>query len=103
MPLEEIDVSILKYRKEKRLSQADFAKIIGVKQATISNWESKKAAPTGENLTRVQEQLRNLESFHSRANDSENEVVLLKKLLAAKDEIIGYLKERINRTKESRQ
>lgn len=36
---------IKEYRQKKKLSQSDIAKIIGVKQNTISQWESETRIP----------------------------------------------------------
>ncbi|WP_299534831.1 helix-turn-helix transcriptional regulator [Ulvibacterium sp.] len=98
MPQAEIDISILKYRKEKRISQADFGKLVGVKQATVSNWESKKVSPSGKHLERIKE-LMDSQIPESKSASEVDELALLKELLSAKEEIIGYLKTTIDRIK----
>ena len=42
-------------RQEKSLSQKQLAEELGVKQATVSNWELGKAQPTGDNIERIEE------------------------------------------------
>lgn len=99
MPQGEIDISILKYRKEKRISQADFGRLVGVKQATVSNWESRKVNPSGKNLERIRE-LVNSQTPETKPISSSDELALLKQLLLAKEEIIVHLKTTIDRIKE---
>ncbi|WP_282162919.1 helix-turn-helix transcriptional regulator [Ulvibacterium marinum] len=99
MPQGEIDISILKYRKEKRISQADFGRLVGVKQATVSNWESRKVNPSGKNLERIRE-LVNPQTPETKPISNSDELALLKELLLAKEEIIVYLKTTIDRIKE---
>ena len=94
----EIDISILKYRKEKRISQADFARLVGVKQATVSNWESKKVNPSGKHLERIWELTESLIPERKTKSNSD-ELALLKELLSAKEEIIEHLKTTIDRIK----
>lgn len=99
MPQGEIDISILKYRKEKRISQADFGRLVGVKQATVSNWESKKVIPSGKHLERIRE-LMDSQIPDGKPKSSSDELTLLKELLSAKEEIIVHLKTTIDRIKE---
>lgn len=99
MPQGEIDISILKYRKEKRISQADFGKLVGVKQATVSNWESKKVSPSGRHLERIKE-LINAQIQETKSIPNSDELALLKELLSAKEEIITYLKTTIDSIKK---
>ncbi|WP_422080691.1 helix-turn-helix domain-containing protein [Ulvibacterium sp.] len=98
MPQGEIDISILKYRKEKRISQADFARLVGVRQATVSNWESKKVSPSGKHLERIRELTESL-TLERKAKSNSDELALLKELLSAKEEIIEHLKTTIDRIK----
>ena len=48
---------IKKLRKDMRLSQSDFASILGVKQNTVSNWENNKSFPDLETIEQISEKL----------------------------------------------
>jgi transcriptional regulator with XRE-family HTH domain len=48
-----VSETIAKLRKERGLTQAQLAALIGVKKQTISSYEYKKRAPNRENLTRI--------------------------------------------------
>lgn len=44
---------LMKYRKEKGLSQSELGKLIGCSQITISNWELEKSYPNVEQLYNI--------------------------------------------------
>lgn len=46
---------IQRHRARLRLSQAELAKRVGVRQATVSDWESRKAIPTPANVAAMAE------------------------------------------------
>jgi transcriptional regulator with XRE-family HTH domain len=43
------------YRKNKRMTQFDVAKILGVTDSLISKWETGKVMPTNEELVKLSE------------------------------------------------
>jgi transcriptional regulator with XRE-family HTH domain len=43
------------YRKIKRLSQYDVAKILGVSDVMVSKWETNKKMPTNEQIVKLSE------------------------------------------------
>jgi tellurite methyltransferase len=43
------------YRKNKRMTQFDVAKILGVTDSLISKWETGKVMPTNEELVKLTE------------------------------------------------
>jgi putative transcriptional regulator len=43
------------YRKSKRLTQFDVAKILGVTDTLISKWETGKVIPTNEQIVKLSE------------------------------------------------
>lgn len=50
--------AILAHRKERKLSRASLAEMLGVSQTTIQNWESGKAVATPKAQARIVEVLR---------------------------------------------
>lgn len=68
----------------------------GIRQATVSNWESKKVNPSGKHLDRIRE-LTESQILDKKITSNSDELALLKELLSAKEEIIGHLKAIIDR------
>ncbi len=48
-----IGQTIKDLRRSKKLSQTDFAKIVGVSQTTVTAWETGKAEPSSSAITRI--------------------------------------------------
>ena len=48
-----IGQTIKDLRRSKKLSQTDFAKIVGVSQTTVTDWETGKAEPSSSAITRI--------------------------------------------------
>ena len=48
---------IRRYRTEKRLTQTELGKAVGVKRIAVSRWENDQATPEGANLMRLEELL----------------------------------------------
>lgn len=48
-----MNFNLLKYREAKGLSQTELARMIGVSQITISNWELQKTYPTAEQVYNI--------------------------------------------------
>ena len=48
-----IGQTIKDLRRTKKLSQTDFAKIVGVSQTTVTAWETGKAEPSSSAITRI--------------------------------------------------
>lgn len=48
-----LGANIRKYRKQRKMSQTDLAKKLGVSQQTITAWENEKAEPTSSMLGKI--------------------------------------------------
>ena len=48
-----IAMSILKIRKDKKLTQEEFAKLFNVTRQTVSNWENEKSYPDLQTLIKI--------------------------------------------------
>lgn len=53
----QVGTRIKELRKEKGISQKDFAKLVGIKYPTYSNYENNNREPTKEQLKRIAEKL----------------------------------------------
>ena len=48
-----ISMTILKIRKDKKMTQEDFAKLFNVTRQTVSNWENEKSYPDLQTLIKI--------------------------------------------------
>ena len=53
------------FRAQNKLTQRDFAKMVGVSDASISQWENKKNRPTKKSRKRIEETLDNQKTPNS--------------------------------------
>ena len=54
-----IAMSILKIRKDKKLTQEEFAKLFNVTRQTVSNWENEKSYPDLQTLIKISDMFDN--------------------------------------------
>ena len=48
-----IAMTILKIRKDKKMTQEEFAKLFNVTRQTVSNWENEKSYPDLQTLIKI--------------------------------------------------
>ena len=45
--------TILKFRNERKITQEEFARLVGVDRSTVTKWETGKCKPTADKLVKV--------------------------------------------------
>lgn len=98
------NINVKKLRTSLKISQADFAKLLGVTQKTVSNWEAGKVIPKSKiemlqnlgnnatiksnNYTKLPYDSNTLDGLKKQIEDMERTIEEYKRLVTEKEEII---------------